>query len=108
MLLFDELVGNVDRNPGNLLIDGDWNAWLIDHTRTFQQNDKLRNAARLRMVRKSFWEALPALDRNQVAAATSGDLDGKALDGMFKRRDQLVAHFQGLIDQRGEGAVVWE
>jgi acylphosphatase len=108
MLVLDELLGNIDRNPGNMLIDADWKVWLIDHTRAFQQGDKLKNAARIRMVRREFWEALKALDEDTVKAAVSNELDGKNINDMFTRRDLLVAHLQGLIDQRGEGAVIWE
>lgn len=108
MLALDELLGNVDRNPGNMLIDANWKVWLIDHTRAFQQGDKLKNAGRIRMVRRAFWEALKSLDKDTVKAAVSKELDGNNINDMFKRRDLLVAHLQGLIDQRGEGAVVWE
>ena len=108
MLVLDELLGNVDRNPGNMLIDADWKVWLIDHTRAFQQGDELKNPARIRMVRRAFWEALKSLDEDTVKATVSNELDGDNIKDMFKRRDLLVAHLQGLIDQRGEGAVVWE
>ena len=60
------------------------------------------------MVRREFWEALKALDEDTVKAAVSKELDGKNIKDMFTRRDLLVAHLQGLIDQRGEGAVIWE
>jgi hypothetical protein len=33
MRAFDQLIYNTDRNLGNLLIDGDWRIWMIDHTR---------------------------------------------------------------------------
>jgi len=108
MLVLDELVGNVDRNSGNMLIDADWKVWLIDHTRAFQQGDELRNAGRIRMVRRAFWEALKSLDEDTVKAAVSKELDGNNITDLFKRRDLLVEHIQGLIDQRGEGAVIWE
>ena len=109
MLVLDELLGNVDRNPGNMLIDDDWKVWLIDHTRAFQQGDELKNAGRIRMVRRAFWEALQRLDEDTVKATVSNELDGNNIKDMFKRRDLLVEHLQGLIDQRGgEGAVVWE
>jgi len=108
MLVVDELIGNVDRNSGNMLIDANWKVWLIDHTRAFQQGDELRNAGRIRMVRRAFWDALKALDKATVTAAVSDELDGGNINDLFKRRDLLVDHLQGLIDQRGEGAVIWE
>jgi hypothetical protein len=108
MLVLDELVGNVDRNSGNMLIDANWKVWLIDHTRAFQQGDELRNPGRIRMVRRAFWEALKNLSEATVTEVAGKELDGNAIKDMMKRRDLLVAHLQGLIDERGEGAVVWE
>jgi hypothetical protein len=108
MLAFDQLIGNVDRNSGNMLIDADWKVWLIDHTRAFQQGDELTNPQRIRMVRRSFWDALQALDRDTIAEAISHDVDGKGINELMKRHEALVDHFQALIDQRGEGAIVWE
>ena len=68
MYIFDDLIGNIDRNLGNLLIDGDWKLWLIDHSRAFQQGDEIKNAKRVLWVRTAFWEALKALDMEDVAA----------------------------------------
>jgi len=108
MLAFDQLIGNVDRNAGNMLIDENWKVWLIDHTRAFQQGDKLTNPERIRMVRRGFWDALQALDRETIEATISHDVDGKGISELMKRHEALVHHIQSLIDQRGEGAVIWE
>ena len=35
MKMFDNLIGNPDRNMGNLIVDDDWNLFLIDHSRAF-------------------------------------------------------------------------
>ncbi len=34
--IFDQLIYNVDRNMGNLIITKDWHVWAIDHTRAFR------------------------------------------------------------------------
>ena len=40
---FDNLIANIDRNAGNLLVDDEWNLILIDHSRAFaDQHDALR------------------------------------------------------------------
>ena len=36
MRVYDQLLYNVDSNATNLLIDKQWNVWLIDHTRSFR------------------------------------------------------------------------
>jgi hypothetical protein len=108
MYVFDELIGNIDRNTGNMLIDKDWNVWLIDHTRAFQQGDKLRDPGRIRMIRQGFWDALQSLERSEVEEAISHDVDGRGINDVMTRRDLLVEHISGLIAERGAGAVVWE
>ncbi len=41
MKMFDDLIGNSDRNKGNLLVDADWHIYLIDHSRAFVTDSKL-------------------------------------------------------------------
>lgn len=108
MYVFDELIGNIDRNTGNMLIDADWRLWLIDHTRAFQQGEALRAPERITMIRQDFWQALQALDREEVEEAISHDVDLPGINDLMKRRDLLVEHIEGLIRQRGEGAVLWQ
>ena len=108
MMIFDDLIGNVDRNPGNLLIDKNWKVWLIDHTRAFQQGDEVKNAERILFVRQGLWDGLQALDREAVTEATGDILDRGDIDDIFKRRDLLVERIQGLIDERGSEAVLWQ
>lgn len=108
MLLFDELIGNIDRNPGNLLIDKNWKIWLIDHTRAFQQGKELKKAAKITWVRQGFWDRLQALDRDTVISAIDNFVAARGIDDMFKRRDSLVEHIQGLIEERGAEAVLYQ
>jgi hypothetical protein len=108
MLAFDELAGNIDRNGGNFIIDPDWKIWLVDHSRAFQQGDELRDPARIRMVRRGFLDALRALSREAVEEAISHDVDRRGINDLMDRRELLLAHFERLIEERGEGAVVWE
>ena len=45
--LFDQLIYNVDRNLGNLVIDKSWTVWMIDHSRAFRLFDKLKTPGNL-------------------------------------------------------------
>jgi len=42
MGVFDNLIANTDRNPGNILIDGEGKVWFIDHTRSFAGQKELK------------------------------------------------------------------
>ena len=108
MYLFDDLVGNVDRNAGDIVIDRDsWKLWMIDHSRAFQIDSKLRNAPKLLFCRRDVWEKLQALDKEEVAGQLGEYLTASELNSMFERRDALVEHIQALIDDRTEGAVLY-
>ena len=45
--LFDQLIYNVDRNLGNLVIDKNWTIWMIDHSRAFRLFDKVKTPGNL-------------------------------------------------------------
>jgi hypothetical protein len=92
--LFDQLIANVDRNLGNLLIDKSWNIWLIDHSRAFRLNAELRSPENLSRVDRSLLNRLRQLDRESLRSATSGYLTGQEIDALLSRRDHIVAHFE--------------
>jgi hypothetical protein len=93
MRLFDQLIANVDRNMGNLLIDKGWNMWLIDHSRAFRLNGKPRTEGHLSRVERSLLQRLRALDRDSVRQAAGPYLTGEEISAMMKRRDHIVALF---------------
>jgi len=105
--LFDQLVYNDDRNPGNLLIDPDWKIWMIDHTRCFRTFSDLPAPEKIRFCEKGLWENLKNLDEVVVKERLKDLLKSSEIKALLKRREKLVKHIQGLIDQNGEGAVLF-
>ena len=59
--VFDNLVANIDRNAGNILVDGQWNMVLIDHSRAFASNTMPFEKQMTRIDREMFAK-LKALD----------------------------------------------
>ena len=57
-IVFDALIYNRDRNQGNLLIDPDWNVWLVDHTRAFGVEARLDAPEKLTGCPAPVWERL--------------------------------------------------
>ncbi len=105
--LFDNLIDNSDRNPGNTLIDSDWKLWMIDHTRAFGRTKKLRSAPLIRQCRRDLWEKLQGLDREVLEKECKNVLRGIQIKALMKRRDLLVEHIQKLIDEKGEDRVLF-
>jgi hypothetical protein len=101
--VWDNLVGNIDRNQGNLLVDQAWNLILIDHSRAFTAT--MQMPFPMRKIDREFYNKLKTLDD-----VTLKERLGKLLiDGpkpILKRRDKIVENFEKLIAQYGEAAVL--
>ena len=101
--VWDNLIGNIDRNAGNLLVDADFNLILIDHSRAFVST--LQMPFPMTRIDREFFEHLKALTEQDVKTQLSGLLfDGPG--ALLKRRSYIVKHFEDLIAKQGEGAVL--
>ena len=62
MTMFDDLIGNRDRNLGNMLRDGTWNLILLDHSRAFGVGTELPQ--KLSRDRRAYWARIEGLTRD--------------------------------------------
>lgn len=108
MYLFDDLIGNIDRNMGDIVIDPDWKLWMIDHSRSFGVRFEPRHIEEVFFCERGFWEKLQVLDEAQIRERLGTSLTGPEIDAMLERRDQIVAHIQALIEQRTEEVVLYD
>ena len=108
MYLFDALIGNDDRTQQNILIDKNWKLWLIDHTRAFYRNAEAASLEKVTFVERGFWQGLQALDRETVEERLDPYLTGNEIDQLMERRERVMGHIQSLLDERGEGAVLYD
>lgn len=107
MNFFDNLVYNIDRNSGNLLVSPDYRLWMIDHTRAFQFKEGLLDDKITRMRRRT-WERLQALSEEALRARLSRYLTSRELAKLWKRRERIIDHINGLLAERGEASVLFE
>jgi hypothetical protein len=105
--VFTALIGDTDRNMGNMLITRDWKIWIIDFTRAFRRNHQLRGAEALHQCDRLVLQRLRELTREQVAAAVERHLDRFEIDALMARRDRLIEHYDRLIAERGEETVLY-
>jgi len=101
--VFDNLVANIDRNQGNLLLDPIWNLILIDHSRAFTAVPTMPFP--MTRIDRGFYEKLKALDEATVKARL-GKLLYYGPKPLLQRRDEIVKVFQDKIAQYGEAAVL--
>lgn len=108
MRVFAALVGDADRNAGNILIGtADWKVWMIDFTRAFRLADTLKSPEALTQIDRTLLARLRTLDTASVREATAHCLNTFEAAALMKRRDALVAHFDQLVVTKGAGAVLY-
>jgi hypothetical protein len=102
---FDNLIANIDRNAGNLLVDDEWNLVLIDHSRAFATNT-MPFLKQMTRIDREFYEKLKALDEPVLMETLKPwVLTGGVVRDILKRRDKIVARFDALAREKGEAAV---
>ncbi len=104
MKMFDNLIHNPDRNAGNLIVDDDWNLYLIDHSRAFITERKLP----FTMVRvdAELWDKMLALDEPNLVTAVGTWIDRGSIRAMLRRRDAMKVIIDDLVKRVGPPAYV--
>lgn len=88
MKMFDDLIGNIDDNAGNILVSSNWTMYLIDHSRAFVADETMPQ--KLQGVDPSLWARVKALDEPRLKAALGEYLDGRSIRAILKRRDKMA------------------
>jgi hypothetical protein len=105
--VFDELIINIDRNYGNLLVTKKWKLVLIDHSRSFNAYHGIRNKENLTRCSRAFFEAMKGLTAASVSKATIPYLTAAERAAVPARRDSIVEFFQDRIKEKGESNVLF-
>ena len=104
MKMFDNLIHNPDRNAGNLLVDEDWNLYLIDHSRAFLEERKL--PVPMTRIDKDVWDRMLALDEATLSPAVGKWISRGAIRALLKRRDEMKVVVDGMVQKLGQEAFV--
>ena len=109
MQVFDNLVANRDSNLGNHLIDPNWRLWFIDCTRCFGATKKIfYPLEKISHCERDLWRSLKSIKEEEIQESLAPHLERPEIKALLARRDQIVQHFQKLIDERGEAAVLYD
>ena len=103
MKMFDNLIGNPDRNMGNMLVDDDWNLYLIDHSRAFIDSNNL--PVKMERIDRDVWNRMLALDEPSVTVALGHWIDRRAVRAIVARRDRMKMTIDKLVKENSEAAV---
>jgi hypothetical protein len=104
MLLFDNLIGNPDRNAGNIMVGPPGELILIDHSRAFVTGRDLPN--KVERVDAELWEAVMALTREDLARVLRPWIDDGAIDAILNRRTRMAAEVDKLVAKKGRALVI--
>jgi len=108
MRVFDNLINNIDRNQGNLLVDPSWNLWMIDHTRSFGRDRTLPRPELISRCSRRLWKRIIELDEDEVDARLVPYLKRTELKSIFLRREKLIALLEEQIASKGEKWVIFD
>ncbi len=103
MEMFDALIGNIDRNAGNILVDTRWTVYLIDHSRAFVSAKG--PPTKFTHVDRALWARMQALDAAELKAAVGQWVDDRAINAMLERRNRMAKAIDKLVKDNGADKV---
>ena len=106
--VFSELVYDTDRNLTNVLIDKDWNLYMIDFSRAFRLRDELKSPQNLVKCDRRLFDRLQQLSEEDIVRVTRGHLTKSEIKALMERRKKIVSFFQKLIAEKGDNEVLYD
>ena len=85
--MFDNLIGNKDRNLGNMIRDARWNLFLLDHSRAFGVDSDLPN--RMARIDDALWKRIEGLTQKQLDTALRELIDEDPIRAILDRRERM-------------------
>jgi len=107
MMVFAELLYDTDRNKGNVIYTRDWRVVMLDFTRAFRTHPTLRRPEVLESCDRNLLARLRVVTKQDVTGIVGSRLTPEEVDAMMKRRDLIVQHFDRLVKEKGEAAVLY-
>jgi hypothetical protein len=105
--VFAHLVYDTDPNLTNVLIGENWELYMIDFSRAFRLREDLANVEDLVSCDRQLLDRLRKLDEADVKRVVGKHLNSPEIKALMKRRDRIVAHFEQMVAQKGEDAVLY-
>jgi hypothetical protein len=103
--VFDQLIYNIDRNTGNMVITKDWKLWMIDHSRSFRHYRTLPKPDKLYTCERTMFESMQALDEETLKRELRPYLNGTEIKALLARRDEIVRIVNERRKQFGESVL---
>jgi hypothetical protein len=101
--MYDNLIGNIDPNLGNWLVDPSWNLILVDHSRALTAEKKLVH--KMNRVDAVLWEKMQALTEEQLKAAVGQWIGDREIRAVLERRNKMADEISKLVEASGADKV---
>ncbi len=108
MQVFDNLINNIDRNQGNMLVDSFGNLWLIDHTRAFGQDKVLPLPEMISRCSNSMLQAIRSLNEETVRKELAPLLSRVEIKALWHRRARVLKRIEQQLASKGPESVLFD
>jgi hypothetical protein len=98
--MFHNLIGDIDPNLGNWLVDPAWNLILIDFSRCFTTDLSFKHE--LTRVDEDLWKRFQALDEAALTTAIGAWIGKGERKAVLDRRDRIQKLIDKLVKERGD------
>lgn len=104
MLTFDNLIGNPDRNAGNILVGPPGELILIDHSRAFTTSRDL--VRKIERVDGDLWDRITSIAPADLSSTLQPWMDSDAVSAVLWRRERMIADVDTLVKKNGAAHVI--
>ena len=98
--MFQNLIGDIDPNLGNWLVDPAWNLIIVDHSRALTNTKKLVHT--MQQIDADLWERMKGLTDETLTRAVGSWIDKDAVRAIRDRREWMQAEIDKLVRAKGE------
>jgi hypothetical protein len=103
--MFDSLIGNMDPNLGNWLVDDDWNLSIVDHSRSLHYDTTFVHEKQMSHIDSELWDKMKALTLEDLTANLSKWLSKSDIKTIIDRRDKFGKLIDALVKKNGAAEV---
>jgi hypothetical protein len=101
--MFQNLIGDIDPNLGNWLVDPAWNLILVDHSRALTGTKKLVH--QMQRIDADLWTRIQMLNEGALTKAAGTWIGKGDVRAILDRREKMQAQIDKLVRANGEAQV---
>ena len=101
--MFQNLIGDIDPNLGNWLVDPAWNLILVDHSRALTNTSKLVH--QMQSIDAALWTRMQGLTEDTLTTTAGAWIGRGEIRAILDRRKGMQAQIDKLVRAHGEDRV---